>query len=70
MNPILFMKVDVITDQTAQVPLIQRDDVIEHLAAATSDPVRQKYSICLSTWDFGLLAAWRAFLGYIPDTSA
>jgi hypothetical protein len=33
-------------------------------------PVWQKYSICLSTWDFGLLAAWRAFLGYIPDTSA
>jgi len=30
--------VDVITDQAAQVPFIQRDDVIEHLAAATPDP--------------------------------
>jgi hypothetical protein len=30
----------------------------------------KKYSICLSTWDFGLLAACKAFLGYIPDTSA
>jgi hypothetical protein len=30
--------VDVITDQATQVPLIQRDDVIERLAAATSDP--------------------------------
>ena len=37
-NPILFMIVDVTTDQAAQMPLIQRDDVIEHLAAATSDP--------------------------------
>jgi hypothetical protein len=32
------MILDVITDQAAQVPFIQRDDVIERLTAATSDP--------------------------------
>jgi len=37
-NPLLFMIVDVITDQAAQVPLMQCDEVIEPLAAATSDP--------------------------------
>lgn len=38
MNPILLVIVDVITDQAAKVFLVQRDDVIEDLVAATPDP--------------------------------
>jgi hypothetical protein len=37
-DPVLMVVADVITDQAAKVLLIQRDDMIEDLAAATSDP--------------------------------
>jgi hypothetical protein len=59
------MIVDVITDQAAQVPFIQRDDVIEHLAAATSDCGSRKLNLralgC-STTGFPIQHTWHARL--------
>jgi len=38
-DPVLVVLTHVITDQAAQMLLIQRDDMIEHLPAPTSDPL-------------------------------
>lgn len=37
-NPILMIVVHVLANETPQMVFVQRDDVVEHLAAAASDP--------------------------------
>jgi len=38
MNPVVVMVVDVIANESPQVWFVQRDDVVENLAAAASHP--------------------------------
>ena len=42
MNAVFLMIVHVITDQSAKMLLVQRDHMIQNLAAATSDPALRR----------------------------
>ena len=48
-NPVLMGITHVITDQAAQMLLIHRDDMIQYLPAATSDPPLRPFRFAKST---------------------